>query len=278
MLERDTQWRQGDVLTCESAAALNLIDTADGGARVIVITHDCDLPHKDEPEVELIVAKAVERIDPLYTYAKNPRRLHLAYEVARQGSPLFLELRQSHRRSVPKADFSQWARQDTSIVLPIDAKRILKQWLAARYGRPAFPNEFERRLRKGNLERKIAKILQPDAQYLIGLFFDLGQQRGIEAPEGEPYALSISVVYDTAKGVDVRRLAEQAATKLRTLFEQVYGKAEVASEIALDHCEAVADISMTLADLRRVDQWRLESLSLQDEDQGDFLAVGEMPV
>lgn len=35
---------------------------------------------------------------------------------------------------------------------------------------------------------------------------------------------------------------------------------------------------MTLADLRRVDQWRLESLSLQDEDQGDFLAVGEMPV
>ena len=167
--------------------------------------------------------------------------------------------------------------------MPIDAKRILKQWLAARYGRPAFPNEFERRLRKGNLERKIAKILQPDAQYLIGLFFDLGQQRGIEAPEGEPYALSISVVYDTAKGdtakgVDVRRLAEQAATKLRTLFEQVYGKAEVASEIALDHCEAVADISMTLADLRRVDQWRLESLSLQDENQGDFLALGEMPV
>jgi len=48
-------------------------------------------------------------------------------------------------------------------------------------------------------------------------------------------------------------------------------------EIALDACEAVADTRLTLADLRRVDQWRLEYISLQDDDQGDFLSVGEIP-
>ena len=50
-----------------------------------------------------------------------------------------------------------------------------------------------------------------------------------------------------------------------------------ATEIALDACEAVADTYMTLADLRRVDQWRLEYMSLRDDNQGDFLAIGEMP-
>ena len=46
---------------------------------------------------------------------------------------------------------------------------------------------------------------------------------------------------------------------------------------ALGACEAVADTHLTLADLRRVDQWRLEFISLRDDDQGDFLPVGEIP-
>ena len=61
------------------------------------------------------------------------------------------------------------------------------------------------------------------------------------------------------------------------MFEKTYGKPDVATEIALDAFEAVADTRLTLADLRRVDQWRLEHISLRDGDQGDFLPVGEMP-
>ena len=71
--------------------------------------------------------------------------------------------------------------------------------------------------------------------------------------------------------------SERVASQLRELFEKNYGKPDVATEIALDACEAVADTRLTLADLRRVDQWRLEYISLRDDDQGDFLPVGEMP-
>ncbi len=71
--------------------------------------------------------------------------------------------------------------------------------------------------------------------------------------------------------------SERVASQLRELFEKNYGKPDVATEIALDACEAVADTYMMLADLRRVDQWRLEYISLRDDDQGDFLPVGEMP-
>lgn len=157
--------------------------------------------------------------------------------------------------------------------LTAEAKRVLKQWLAARYGRPAFPDAFEERLRKAvrgrTVERCLARILAPDARYIVGLFFDLGEQRSQEIAEGEPYALSLSIVYDAREGGHgARPAAERVASALRALFEEAYGTPDTATEIALDTCEALADTHMTLADLRRVDQWRLEHLSLEGAAEG----------
>lgn len=283
MLTRDTDWRQGDLLTQEAAAQLTALNGAVGEKhRVVVITHDCDLPHDGETSVEVIVANVVNAADPQLSYAKHPRKLHLGYEIA-GGQSIVVELRHAERRAVPKGEFEKHAARDGSALLPVDAKRALKQWLAARYGRPAFPNAFEDRLRKSvdkknTVERRIGRILEPEAKYLVGLFFELGEQRSAEVPAGEPYALSVSVVYDaTEGGKQARESAEKVANQLRELFEQAYGKPDAATEIATDACEAVADTSITLADLRRVDQWRLEYISLGDDDHGDFLPVGETP-
>jgi len=283
MLTRDTDWRQGDLLTQETAAKLTALDGAVGEThRIIVITHDCDLPNDGETSVEVIVTDVVTAANPQFSYAKNPRKLHLGYEIA-GGQSIVIELRHAERRVVSKAEFAKHAAKDGTASLPVDAKRALKQWLAARYGRPAFPNAFEDRLRKSvgkknTVERQIGKILEPEAKHLVGLFFDLGEHRSAEVPVGEPYALSISVVYDaTEGGTQARQSAEKAASQLRELFDQAYGKPDAATEIALDACEAVADTSITLADLRRVDQWRLEYISLSNDDHGDFLPVGETP-
>ena len=284
MLTRDTDWRQGDLLTQETAARLMALNCAvSEERRVVVITHDCDIPHDGETSVEVIVADVVNAPNPQFSYAKNPRKLHLGYEIA-GGQSIVVELRHAERRIVSKAEFAKHAAKDGTASLPVDAKRALKQWLAARYGRPAFPNAFEDRLRKSvgkknTVERQIGKILEPEAKHLVGLFFELGEQRSAEVPASEPYALSISVVYDATEGsTQARQSAEKVARQLRELFEQVYGKPDSASEIALDACEAVADTSITLADLRRVDQWRLEYISLGDDDHGDFLPVGGTPV
>lgn len=284
MLARDTDWRQGHLLTRDSAVALGLVETANEGHRVIVVTHDCDLPHEAEPFVEVIVADHITKTpkpDPNLSYAKNPRRLHLVFEGG-DSAPLILELRHVERRAVSKTDFVRHAVRDDAIDLSADEKRTLKQWLAARYGRAGFPNAFETRLRKSvgkrTVEQRIAKILDPNAKHLVGLFFDLGELRGVEVHGGYPYALSISVVYDAIEGgAAARQAAEHVAIQLRELFEDAFGKPDVATDIALDVCEAVADTHMTLADLRRVDQWRLEYISLRDDEKGDFLPVGEMP-
>lgn len=282
MLDRDTKWRQGDLLTREAAKRLGLISSdGDDGCHVVVVSHDCDILHPKEPNVEIIVAHVVDKVDGQLSYAKNPRRLHLVYTLPNEQS-LVLELEQARKRVVSREHFGQHAKTSYPATLPDEAKRTLKQWLAARYGRPAFPNAFEKRLRKKvgkpTVERKIAEILEPKSEHLVALFFDMGEQRGVELPDGEPYALSISVVYDaTEAGPAARRSAEKVVDELNALFSNAYGEPEEATEIALDACEAVADTHMTLADLRRVDQWRLEYLSLCDVQSGDFLAVGELP-
>lgn len=282
-LARSTEWRQGYLLTTEAAIQLQLLEPGNNSQRAVVITHDCDIANPAEPALEIIIADVITpaKPDPQLSYAKNPRRLHLVFEETTE-QPLILELQHCNRQTIARDDFNTHATQDNSITLPADNKRTLKQWLAARYGRPAFPDAFENHLRerksKRTAERQIAKILEPEAQHLVGLFFDLGEQRGIELAEGEPYVLSISVVYDAIEGATkARSAAERVAEQLHELFESLYGTPDQATKIALESCEAVADTHISLADLRRVDQWRLEYVSLQDDDHGDFLAIGEMP-
>ena len=49
MLTRDTNWRQADLLTQETAATLTALNNVlTEKYRFIVMMHDCDLPHDSE--------------------------------------------------------------------------------------------------------------------------------------------------------------------------------------------------------------------------------------
>lgn len=282
MLGRDTVWRQGDLLSDEVAYSLELVELLGSNRRVVLISHDCDLPNDTEPFVEVIVGSLTPTRDPMVTHARNPRRLHLTY-VSDENPDMTIELRHVDRQQINKAKFATIASRDAKLLLHADEKRVLKQWLAARYGRPAFPNAFENRLRKivdkKSVEYHIAKILKLEPSYLVALFFDLGEHRSVELEPGDPYFLSISVVYNaTEGGVKARGSAEKVATELRTLFASAYGAPESATEIELSASNAVADTLISLADLLKVDQWRLEYISLSEEPIGDFLATGAMPI
>lgn len=282
MLGRDTEWRQGYLLTSEAARTLGLIEESDSSGHAVVISHDCDLPNDTEEIVEVIVGQRVEALDPMLANARNPRRLQLTF-ASGDGEERYIELRHAGRQPVHKAEFAKTGAGYSNFVLSADEKRVLKQWLAARYGRPAFPNAFETRLRKPvrkkSVEYRIAKILEPASSHLVALFFDLGEERNVELPDGEAYFLTILVVYDATEGGETaREAADKAAEELRGLFGQAYGTADKATEIALEACSAVADTFMTLADLRKVDQWRLEYISLREDPMSDFLAAGEQPV
>lgn len=282
MLGRDTPWRQGSLIAQADAIAAGLFDEASSDLkRALVITHDCDLPNDKEPEVEVMVGDMVDKLNKQFARARNVRRLHLAFDTP-SGTQQFLDLQITARQSICKSLIAS-AKPDSSWLLSDEEKRALKQWLAARYGRPAFPNAFETHLRKNvskkeTVEDRLGKALEKVSAHLVGVFFDLGENRAAELTDGSPYDLRITVVYDASEGGQPARLAaEEVVSEIRDIFQSAYGPPEAATEIALESCEAVADLRFPLSDLRKVDQWRAEYISLRQDPPESFLAVGELP-
>ncbi len=268
-------------LNDESAKKLNLIDDSELDSAPVIITHDCDLLHSKEEFVEIIIGEKIVKPEFIYENAKNPRCLHLRFTTSLSREPVFLELRFSNRKTVSKENFSSLPQKQSILELSENDHRILKRWLAARYGRPAFPSSFENHLRQRRggktVVKQIAEILEPVERYISGIFFDLGEHRGVELSSGNPYYLNIIIVYDDESGgTTARKKSEMVAHKIESLFEEVFGTAEDATTISLESCNAVSESHMPLSSLRKVDQWRLEYLSLVYGSSEDFLQTGEI--
>lgn len=272
MLGRNTSWRQGSLLSKETACSLNLMNRDDIEKIAVIISHDCDLA-SDETTFEVIVGTMGVNVNKDFRGAKHPRRLQLFYTENNGGESktIIVELTHADRKVIPRARLDEQCSLNDSLHLLEGEKRSLKQWLAARYGRPAFPNKFEGYLRKSTkkrltVESEISTILRKDTEHLVGLFFDLEDCRNKDLPDGEAYPLNIVVVYDHIESVGElgRVQAERISAELIELFHRAYGKPEDATEIALGTCEGKADIYFSLADLRRMDQWRLEYISLRN--------------
>lgn len=267
-------WQQDDLLQNPIAPELGL--ELASSQRVLVITHDCDLLRRGEPWVEVMFAGPPSGTN-FFANLVNPRRLHLPYTGG-----LRLELRQDHRCCLLKELFETHAQKDPDHSLAIRDKRVLKQWLAARYGRSAFPDAFESRLRGGikDFQKVIDKTIKPKEHWIRAIFFDLKNGRHSELQEGVPYDLEIHVVYKTKSlegdSIDpaaAAKAAENLAKQMNTLFKQAFGDPRTAQQIALHRCRPIAEDDITLAELHAMDQWRAEHLSSAD----DFVKTGELP-
>lgn len=146
MISRDTKWRQGSIITNESFETLCPSDNKQTICAVI-ISHDCDLPNEHEDCVEIIVGDLIENADTNFTHARHVRRLHLKYQIKDSPKFFIIELTHAKRKSIPKKDFSEKAVRNENFILPDEEKKALRLWLSARYGRPAFPNAFDSRLK-----------------------------------------------------------------------------------------------------------------------------------
>jgi hypothetical protein len=276
MLGRETDWRQGNILLDSYAHSLGVVAQLNTNERVIVVTHDCDLPNQNELFVEAIKGTVVEKEEPHLVGARHPRQLHLRLTCS-DGNIVCLELSHQNLIKLPKERLVETGELDRTLTLSQEEKRTLKQWLAARYGRPAFPNSFENRIKiehgRRKVESQIGRIVSEESKYLVGIFFDLGEDRDNELPSEEPYFLSVSIVYDAIEGgIDARQSAEKVAEAIDELFTKAYGDA-VTNKIILERCSAIADTAFHLSDLRKVDQWRLEYISASAEGNGDYIEV-----
>jgi hypothetical protein len=194
---RETPWRQGHVLSDETVKKTGIADGAPGTI-VVVISHDCDLaalPDK-EPDVELIVGRIVEKAEGNYTHAKTPRVLHL--EFTTPNASKFVELAATNKTRLPKEALVDEEPRPGFELNPGD-QSILQRWLAARYRRYGFPDEFEKRLKDSGGSERLTKIVKPAGQHICAIFFDVDE--GAEVQRNDPedtYALSI-VLFTTVR-------------------------------------------------------------------------------
>ncbi|GAP37404.1 hypothetical protein ABXN37_19990 [Piscinibacter sakaiensis] len=241
-----------------------------------MVTHDCDIaaPEEREPQVEVIIGRRIEQLGA-DTNAKTARRLHLVFEVGE--NEVAVELLAASKTQLPKQavlgrpPLSNW-------VLAPDSLVTLQHWLAARYRRAAFADEFEARLKAkpGQLERKIAKALGPAGLHVLAVLFDVDE--GAEVVRTAPddvYRLRITLLYDSTKDEPAAfSAAQKAAATIEDAFESAFFDGVRWTQIQLLSCDAVSDSVMTVAESRLLKRWRLDHVSLADEPHQPMLDAG----
>ncbi|WP_285354308.1 hypothetical protein [Pseudomonas sp. lyk4-R2A-10] len=276
---RSTPWRQGYIVDSETLAQLGIIIDGDDKDKAIAVvaTHDCDLAQlaAAEPEVELILGKILTgKLDGNYTHCKTARRLHL--ELTGTDNHLLCEFTASKRIQVPKEheDPSKALASHTPARLHLmngQERSIFQRWLAARYRRSSFPDEFDRRLRTTKIAERLAQLFKDSGNHIPAVFFDVDQ--GIEITRDgshDPYELSILVLYKTD---DDPEAAETAALTTAKNIEDLFlrrcrtGDGQTWEWIELIEINVISDEALTYGQSLNLTRWQADYVSLRNDPE-----------
>lgn len=273
---RDTPWRQGLLLGNDAIAALGLHNPREPHQTlVIVASHDCDLAQAPEvePTIEVLVGRLVTNKDGNSTHAKNARKLHVEF----MGEAAFwAEFEATAKTSVDKLALNAFAPRTDACLSP-ENHATFQMWLASRYRRSAFPDEFERRLtsKEFKLHEKIAKAVRPHGDLIAGVFFDVDE--GIEVARNgsdDTYTLDITILHAADPDFEAaEKAAETAALAIEMAFkEKLFNPTNMWKNIELRSCESVSESVLTYQEFRQLKRWRLEHISLAAQPQHPVLA------
>jgi hypothetical protein len=273
--QQGTLWSQGSFIELHDAVKLGLIQENDSNKIAIVISHSCDLarPPETEPNVEIIVGSLISALDGNCTYSKNPRKLHLT--ATSSTGDVYFELLATDKKAVSKQNLMA-IQPCGSRELPPKELRTLQRWLAARYYRAAFPDEFNERLKEAGLDSKLVKILKPLGNHIVAILFDVDAGNNIERSSPQDiYTLAIYLLYSTETDPQAAELAAQdAADSISKAFrDKLFDSDEgVWNVIELTYCEAVADQAMPYAMAQSLAKWNMDHLSLRTEPAQPILS------
>ncbi len=267
---RDTTWRQGQVLSVDALDAIGLRHGTEPDATcVVVISHDCDLANDNlasEPSVEIILGRVVPKANGNFAWGKAPRTLHL--EMLHNGQPVVVELVATQKQQISKSQLAAFSR-DPAFHLDSRMLSVLRNWLAVRYRRAAFPDPFVERMESTKLDTKLARLLEPYGNVISSIFFDVDRGGERDHSDGSPYELSIVLAYVPGDDPDA---AYEKASPVESAVEKLFSDrlfdktSETWQEIALRKCALISEDDLSVSQAKLFMQWRLEHMSLRSED------------
>ncbi len=280
--DRNTPWRQG-LLLCPQACALLPAEFSGPDTIAAIATHDCDLAQDQdfEPNVEVMVGQRITQCNGNFTHAKNARRLQIEFSALGEEQSIFIEFLATHKITLKKADLAAF-QPLPSHQLTHANHTIFQQWLAIRYRRSAFAEEFERRLKEeGKLAEKISKYLKPQPASILAVLFDVDDGEEIARGSAEDvYELHILILYANDRlgekvilpNLSNAEFAEQVAQKISVAFQHALAPKGQRQYIELLSCRAIAEDDLIYARFKQLKQWRLEYMSLASDPQQELLA------
>lgn len=236
--------------------------------RVVVVSHDCDLANDDlkaEPDVEVIAGRAIAA-NGSFMWGKSPRTLHLGFQ--RAGTEVAIELLNSEKQRVAKIALAAFA-PDPAFSLDARGLSVLRSWLASRYRRAAFPDQFVDRLRAHKLDAKIEAIMKTHGALVSEVYFDVDKGQLLDRADGNPYDLRIVVACVAGATPDVfAGEAEAIEGKIDEAFRKKLFDENSSqwTDISLVGCVAMNEDDLPLSRVRVLLPWRLEYLSLKAQD------------
>ena len=273
---RNTPWRQGHLLGNDAIEALRLHNAVPHAQTlVIVASHDCDLAQapEGEPVVEVVIGRVLTDKDGNCTHAKNARKLHVQFA----GDAVFwAEFEATAKLSIEKRDLISFVPREDTRLSP-ENHASFQMWLASRYRRSAFPDEFERRLtsKEFKLHEKIAKAVKPHGELIAGVFFDVDE--GAEVTRDGPndtYTLDIIILHSADPDFDAaEKAADTAAKAIENAFkDKLFAPTKTWQQIELRSCDPVSESVLTYQQFKQLKRWRLEHISLAAGPQQPVLA------
>ena len=275
---RDTPWRQGHLLGNDAIEAFGLHQAlAPDQTLVIVASHDCDLAQapEGEPVVEVVVGRLVtdKDKDGNCTHAKNARKLHVEFGGA---AVFWAEFEATAKLTIEKSALNDFVPRPAVHLSP-ENHAIFQMWLASRYRRSAFPDEFERRLtsKEFKLHEKIAKAVKLHGELIAGVFFDVdeGAEIARDGPD-DTYTLDITILHSADPDFDAaEKAADSVAKAIEKAFkDKLFDPTKTWQHIELRFCEPVSESVLTYQQFKQLKRWRLEHISLAAEPQQPVLA------
>ncbi|SMG67114.1 conserved hypothetical protein, partial [methanotrophic bacterial endosymbiont of Bathymodiolus sp.] len=152
-------WKQGCLISPENTAKLikSTLDFFEKNGStdtwLVIITQDCDLIRKidDEPYVELLALQKLSSKPGLLMRGHSARKLHLGLD--NENGTVRFECSIHDRFRIKKASLLE-TDCNQALAFSENELRLLRQWLARRYARAAFPDHFENNLKSRSKDVK----------------------------------------------------------------------------------------------------------------------------
>lgn len=207
----------------------------------IVVTHACTVVHEnfdEEPHLEVLAARVIDKPIGIDTNLKNTRRLSTALLVSNNETPIHLFARD--RFFLPRSLLLEF-ESNPKFRIPTQQLTTIKNWLVLRFTNLALPDSFNERV-EGRPMEKLRKLLSKNPGHACdNLYLKLNYWD--ELDEHLDYELAVLIVYSEDIYAEQELEIETCAELVNDILGNIPG-------IHLESCDVLTDDAVTLQMLR----------------------------